>query len=1120
MSESKQEISPSSPGESSQSHSQSKPCPIGGQKRPAAADDIDISDIESSTPPPAKAPCYDQQIFTCPYCTYTADRSVSLTRHMRIHNRPATTTPTTERSESACSSSMPSRPGPSPSRDTYCKECNIQFSTANTYRCHKDFYCSQRRSVVIPTPATSDLKSDEHPLMMGMHMSAADLSAASLQLAAVGQGGLLFPSGHQAVTTVAGSLAPAGALVPQAQTAVILTAPVMTPSGLANMAITMPTVLVQSIQSAAAAAVAAVTGPVPGQALASPRKRSLSPKPAEPGISLQSVAEEAHHGLSPKRMLTPANEDDLKELPLDLSKKKSDFIKQEPEEKEADKMSIEERKDMMERSLGSARVSMLVSSPTANTSAGHSSADSSIHTPISPTLATAASASNLSHLVNSSAFLPGFLPMHPLGTPSVAGISVTKSGQQVGAVPASVSKCTDCNIIFYKHDNFLIHKQHYCSGKKHRLGPSPVSVPAPLLSPRIQESSRAKSADSASISAASSTITGVGQSSPNSSTSGHESSNKSHCTNGDYTRHSPGKSTTPVKIALHNPAAAAMEEVFYKFFCIPCKIKFSSSSNLKAHKEFYCPHGKNSEHTVIVHTQGGEIVSTGDDQEASSTERSPSPGQYRCGQCDVVFTSSRLLKLHLCNNETAQTSLLRCSHCEYVTQTDKRLAEHMKVHKPTSAYRCTLCGYRGNTVRGMRMHGKMHTDNGEDFTDSHMVEYQEPPLVPIQTNNGHKVALGAVDMEAELIRLKNEPYKRRRSRKAFEKVDILALPESPHSCPVCGEYFANARSLNMHLRIHEFATQYNQELARCDRCEYIAKSIDDLRAHMEISHAVVPKEEKENLPDALNPERVPSRERTSNVCQLPSSEKWFPIQVKQEPVDKGYEQTNGYEYTHKDKSEPKSAHRDKREAGQRRETYSKEETTMGEASNISSEEERFVEPSTLKQRSETNKSPLLDHLPPSDQHIQDVVSKIKSEPGLEKENESSSLPPPSSQTPPLSGVEKPQSPQHSPHKSLSTVFSVLPKREAKVSPHSFPISTASMFPFFVVPPSASLSVPTDEASSSHRRSVSETLASEGELSGPPYCKNCDISFTYLSTFIAHKKYYCTGRASVPPSATA
>jgi hypothetical protein len=84
---------------------------------------------------------------------------------------------------------------------------------------------------------------------------------------------------------------------------------------------------------------------------------------------------------------------------------------------------------------------------------------------------------------------------------------------------------------------------------------------------------------------------------------------------------------------------------------------------------------------------------------------------------------------------------------------------------------------------GMRMHGKMHIDNGEEFSDEHMVEIEEPPLVPVIFNNPIETA--STNVEAELIRLKNEPYKRRRSRKSYEKSEHMGnirtvFPLYPH----------------------------------------------------------------------------------------------------------------------------------------------------------------------------------------------------------------------------------------------------------------------------------------------------------------------------------------------------
>jgi zinc finger protein ZFPM1 len=51
-------------------------------------------------------------------------------------------------------------------------------------------------------------------------------------------------------------------------------------------------------------------------------------------------------------------------------------------------------------------------------------------------------------------------------------------------------------------------------------------------------------------------------------------------------------------------------------------------------------------------------------------------------------------------------------------------------------------------------------------------------------------------------------------------------------------------------------------------------------------------------------------------------------------------------------------------------------------------------------------------------------------------------------------------------------------------------------------------------------SVSSSPASPADVSvttASRYCKSCDISFSYLSTFIAHKRFYCSGQPSGTPA---
>ncbi|XP_059061829.1 zinc finger protein ush isoform X1 [Achroia grisella] len=105
-----------------------------GSTDPAA--DESSSDAKTPRPPGTK-------LYACTYCSYSADKKVSLNRHMRMH------------SSSPVSSGTPvptptlngeSTDGP-PVQDRYCADCDIRFSSIKTYRAHKAHYCSTRQVV-------------------------------------------------------------------------------------------------------------------------------------------------------------------------------------------------------------------------------------------------------------------------------------------------------------------------------------------------------------------------------------------------------------------------------------------------------------------------------------------------------------------------------------------------------------------------------------------------------------------------------------------------------------------------------------------------------------------------------------------------------------------------------------------------------------------------------------------------------------------------------------------------------------------------------------------------------------------------------------------------------------
>lgn len=91
------------------------------------------------------------------------------------------------------------------------------------------------------------------------------------------------------------------------------------------------------------------------------------------------------------------------------------------------------------------------------------------------------------------------------------------------------SKCQECNIVFYKHENYIAHKKHYCSARKtlEEKTPSPV-VPSPPLSASPKETSK-------------------------------------------------------------SPIGPSTSKTMYQYICAACGIKFTSYDNLAAHQTYYCP---------------------------------------------------------------------------------------------------------------------------------------------------------------------------------------------------------------------------------------------------------------------------------------------------------------------------------------------------------------------------------------------------------------------------------------------------------------------------------------------------------------------------------------------------
>lgn len=113
-----------------------RPKPTEGTDTPADPT-VDESSSDAKTPRPVS------KQYTCTYCNYSADKKVSLNRHMRMHSSSPVSSGTPAPTP-ASNGEVTESP---PVQDRYCADCDIRFSSIKTYRAHKAHYCSTRQVV-------------------------------------------------------------------------------------------------------------------------------------------------------------------------------------------------------------------------------------------------------------------------------------------------------------------------------------------------------------------------------------------------------------------------------------------------------------------------------------------------------------------------------------------------------------------------------------------------------------------------------------------------------------------------------------------------------------------------------------------------------------------------------------------------------------------------------------------------------------------------------------------------------------------------------------------------------------------------------------------------------------
>lgn len=392
---------------------------------------------QEMTETPAKVMRTGKQ-YTCSHCSYSADKKVSLNRHMRMHTVFPPVTPDTN-GDSVCES-----------QDRYCAECDIRFSSQKTYRAHKTHYCSSRH-MVKPSNTASNLPSSSKATSSGTSGST--------------------PASPVDTTTCHTPPSPNSSLPAQQPFLALPTNPIIiVPYALfCNASVLPPRLPGTNLPSPDAPCFLLPNGTL------QPMTQSLNCPPVVP----------------PPEALKPNNnpkDAQVKEAtaPLDLSMRKS----LEPNEAPIDLGNSSHEKENKRKSPTPEKSSP----PPAPISIGNSPSpkrklDAESSRSCSPRITRTTLKSNpdterLQASPEASASLAtafGIPPaLHPLllrpGSLSLLPpeLQLRLSSGELPAIPATapqvlvkqgVSKCKECNIVFCKYENYVIHKKHYCSAR-------------------------------------------------------------------------------------------------------------------------------------------------------------------------------------------------------------------------------------------------------------------------------------------------------------------------------------------------------------------------------------------------------------------------------------------------------------------------------------------------------------------------------------------------------------------------------------------------------------------------------------------------------------------------------
>ena len=261
--------------------------------------------------------------------------------------------------------------------------------------------------------------------------------------------------------------------------------------------------------------------------------------------------------------------------------------------------------------------------------------------------------------------------------------------------------CETCHIGFYKQENYIVHKRHYCSS---RLPGTATATAAAATAATANSSSSPESRENDLIA-----------DSPENTLDSAKYS---------YTRRvssylNPNSSPPP---ASSSPTS---NQTLSQYYCVACGIRFTSLDNLQAHQTYYCL--KRSSTSAVPAT-----LNENKQNFLSSSQNSETQNEISCVKCKKTYCNEELFLAHACSSLNLNSN--SSSKSASSNSTALNLNSTSSSSNSLQCLKCTICGYKGHTMRGMRTHVRIHQDKTQGASEESFIACFDESVVKNQRN--------------------------------------------------------------------------------------------------------------------------------------------------------------------------------------------------------------------------------------------------------------------------------------------------------------------------------------------------------------------------------------------------